>query len=122
MVDKKQVNTVLEKDIMGFGNRVVIAECYRHAIQAATNTRSDLITINMNFRDRDGKEVISKIKEVVGSANVVSMLQKNGESTDQNVKEKRIIYYIVKSLDVNEIQSILEHISCKKIFNKSMPN
>lgn len=121
IVDKKQVNTVLEKNIMSLGNRVIIAECYRYAIQAATNTRNDLITINMNLSDTDCIQMISKIKEVVGAHNIVS--------TDTNVygignkeREKQILYYVKNTLDVDEIQSILEHIAQKKIFSAQIPN
>lgn len=121
IVDKKQVDTVLEKNIISLGNKVIIAECYRYAIQAATNTRNDLITINMNITERDGLQIISKIKEVVGDSNVVST------DTDDHVmgrkeKEKQILYYIKKTLEVNDIQSILEHISRKKIFRAPMPS
>jgi DNA-binding NtrC family response regulator len=121
IVDKKQVNTVLEKNIMSFGNRVIVAECHRHAIQAATNTRNDLITINMNLPGRDTIQLISKIKEVVGAYNVVSTYSGN-HVTGHKEKEKQILYYIKKPLEVNEIQSILEHISQKKIFNAPLPN
>lgn len=121
IVDKKQVNTVLEKNIMSLGNRVIIAECHRYAIQAATNTLNDLITINMNLSDAGCIQMISKIKEVVGAHNIVS--------TDTNVygigkkeREKQILYYVKKPLDVNEIQSVLEHIAHKKIFSARIPN
>ena len=121
MVDKKQVDTVLEKNIMSFGNRVIVAECYRHAIQAATNSRNDLITINMNLPGRDGIQMISRIKEVVGASNVVST-DTDDYDLGQKVKEKQILYYIKKPLEVNDIQSILEHITRKKIFSTPMPN
>lgn len=121
IVDKKQVNTVLEKNIAGLGNKVIVAECYRHAIQAATNTRNDLITINMNLPGRDSILMISKIKEVVGAYNVVSTYT-DYDNTGQKEKGKQILYYIKRPLEVNEIQSILEHISRKKIFSAPMPN
>jgi DNA-binding NtrC family response regulator len=121
IVDEKQVNSVLEKNITSFGNRVVVAECYRHAIQAATNTRNDLITINMNLPGGDGLQMISRIKKVVGDSNVVST---DTDDYDMNRKEKQkqILYYIKKTLEVNDIQSILEKISRKKIFSSSLPN
>ena len=121
IVDKKQVNTVLEKNIMNLGNRVIVAECYSHAIQAATNTRNDLITINMNLTGKDGAHMISKIKEVVGAYNVVST---DGDVHDMSrkEKEKQILYYIKKPLEVNDIQSILEQISRKKMFSAPLPN
>ena len=121
IVDKKQVNTVLEQNIMDFGNKVIVAECYSFAIQAATKTRTDLITINMNLPCRDGIKMVSKIKEVVGASNVVSTDRSNYD-IGQKVKDQQILYYIVKPLEVNEIQSILEHISRKKFFSDSMPN
>jgi DNA-binding NtrC family response regulator len=120
IVDKNQVNTVLEKDIMSFGNRVIVAECHRYAIQAATNTRNDLITINMNLPGRDGIQMISKIKEVVGASNVVST-DTDEYGTGQKQKEKQVLYYIKKPLEVNDIQSILGHISRKK-FSSPLPN
>lgn len=121
IIDKKQVNTVLEKKIMNLGNRVIVAECYSHAIQAATNTRNDLITINMNLSGNDRAHMISKIKEVVGAYNVVST---DGDVYDMSreQKEKQILYYIKKPLEVNDIQSILEQVSRKKTFSAPMPN
>lgn len=121
IVDEKQVNTVLEQNIASFGNRVVVAECYRHAIQAATNTRNDLITINMNLPGRDGIQMISKIKKVVGAYNVVSTDEDDYDMSPKE-KEKQILYYIKKILEVNDIQSLLEQISRKKIFSAPLPN
>jgi DNA-binding NtrC family response regulator len=121
IVDKKQVNTVLEQDIMSFGDRVIVAECYSHAIQAATSTRNDLITISMNLPNRDGIQMISKIKKVVGDYNIVSTDTGDyGRGTKEI--EKQILYYIKKPLEVNDIQSLLEQVSRKKIFNASTPN
>ena len=121
IVDKKQVNTVLEKNISSFGNRVIVAECYRHAIQAATNTRNDLITINMSLTGRDSIQMISKIKEVVGAYNVVSTDTGEYEIRSKD-KKQQILYYIKKPLEVNEIQSLLEGISRRKIFSAPLPN
>ena len=121
IVDEKQVNTVLEKNITSFGNRVVVAECYRYAIQAATNTRNDLITINMNLQSRDGLQMISRIKKVVGESNVVSTDTDDFDMSPKE-KQKQILYYIKKTLEVNDIQSILEQISRKKIFSSPVPN
>jgi len=121
IVDKKQVDSVLEKNIMSFGDRVIVAECYRHAIQAATNTRNDLITINMNLPGRDGIQILSKIKEVVGSYNVVST-DPYDYDTGHEKREQQTLYYIKKTLEVNDIQSILEHISRRKIFCSPVPN
>jgi len=121
IVDKKQVNTVLEKNISSFGNRVIIAECYRHAIQAATSTRNDLITINMSLSGRDGIQMISRIKEAVGAYNVVST-DTDEYVSSQKDKRQQILYYIKKPLEVNEIQSLLESISSRKIFSAQLPN
>jgi DNA-binding NtrC family response regulator len=121
IVDEKQVNTVLEKNITSFGNRVVVAECYMYAIQAATNTHNDLITINMNLQSRDGLQMISRIKKVVGDSNVVST-DTDDYHMSRKEKQKQILYYIKKTLEVNDIQSILEQISRKKIFSAPVPN
>ena len=119
IVDKKQVNTVLEHNIMSFGNRVIVAECHSHAIQAATNTFNDLITISMNLSGRDSIQMISRIKEVVGAYNVVST---EIDDFEMEQREKQVLYYIKKPLEVNEIQSILEQISRKKLFSAPLYN
>ena len=119
LVDQKHVNTVLEKDIMSFGNRVIVAECYRYAIQAVTRTHNDLITINMNLTDSAVIQMISRIKEVVGAYNVVST---DTNENDTNREENKTLYYIKKSLEVDDIQSILEQIARKKIYRSLLPN
>lgn len=121
IVDKKQVDTVLEKDLSSFGNRVVVAECYRHAIQAATNTRNDLITINMRLAARDGIQMISRIKDAVGAHNMIST-DTAEDDTGKKDRKKQTLYYIKKPLEVNEIQSLLESISRRKIFSAQLPN
>ena len=121
MVDKKQIDSVLEKNIMSFGSRVIVAECYRHAIEAATNTKSDLITINMNLLGIDRSRLISKFKEVVGDSNFISSDMFEDE-VDQKKKNQKILYYVVKPLEVNQIQSILAHISKKKMSRDYLPN
>ena len=75
----------------------------------------------MNLPGRDSILMISKIKEVVGAYNVVSTYT-DYDNTGQKEKGKQILYYIKRPLEVNEIQSILEHISRKKIFSAPMPN
>ena len=104
---------------MSFGNRVIIAECYRHAIQAVTRTHNDLITINMNLSDSAMIQMISRIKEVVGAYNVVST---DTFENDTGSKENKILYYIKKSLEVGDIQSILEQIARKRIYRALIPN
>ena len=65
--------------------------------------------------------MISDIKKVVGANNIVST--DTGDSrTRRKEKEKQILYYIKKTLEVNDIKSILEQVSRKKIFIASMPN
>ncbi len=121
MVDNKQIDTVLENNIMTLGNRVIVAECYRNAIQAATNTESDLITISMNLSGQDSSRLISKIKKVVGASNVVSsdMFE---DDTGRNKENQQILYYVVKPLEVNDIQSILGHISNRKMGVYCLPH
>ena len=75
----------------------------------------------MNLPNRDGIQMISDIKKVVGANNIVST--DTGDSrTQRKEKEKQILYYIKKTLEVNDIKSILEQVSRKKIFIASMPN
>ena len=65
--------------------------------------------------------MISRIKEVVGAYNVVSTDSDDYEIGQKN-KKQQTLYYIKKPLEVNEIQSLLESISRRRMFSASLPN
>jgi len=115
LVDKREMSTVLEKDISRLGHKVVVAECYSEALQKVTEARCDLIVLDMNLPDGDGIEIISKIRELAGDVNVVTMTDTNSRDIEQRAREQRIIYHIVKPLEFNEVRSIIDHLSRKKI-------
>ena len=113
IVEKKEAGSVLEKNISRLGHNVLIAECYSDAMQKAVEDHCDLIVMDIDLPDWDGVKIISRIKELVGEINIVTMTDNNNREREQSVRDQRILYYAVKPLEFSEIRSILNHILYK---------
>jgi len=114
IVDEREAGNILERDIAHLGHRVFLAECYSDALQKVSENHCDLIVMDIDLPDGNGIEIISRIRELVGDINIVTMTDSNNREMEQGVRDQRILYYAVKPLEFKEIHSIIDHLLSKK--------
>ena len=118
IIGNEEECSLLKKNITRPGHNVLMAESYSEAIKKVAETCFDLIVMDIDLPDWDGEEIISRIKEMVGEINIVTMTNNNNREREQRVRDQRILYYAVKPLEYNEIRSIIDHLSSKKKANR----
>ena len=79
-------------------------------MQKISENQCDLIVMDIDLPDGNGTEMISRIRELVGDINIVTMTDSNNREREQGVRDQRVLYYAVKPLEFSEIRSILDHL------------
>ena len=115
IIDNIDECSILEKYIKDLGYRVVAVESYSDALKKVKKIDFDLIVMDMNLSGDDWINIVFKIREIVGEANIVMMSDSNTLDIELSVREQRVMYYIVKPLELCEIKSIMEYLSQKKL-------
>ena len=114
IVGNNDINSIIKKIIPQTEYRVVTAKSYNEALQKVKKNDFDLIMMDMDLPDGDWVKTILKIRDMAGDVNIVTMSNINNRDIEQSVREQRVMYYVVKPFEDNEIKSIMEHLSQKK--------
>lgn len=103
----------LEAEFMGHVSRIVFD--YFEAISTARENSFDLIIMDMDFPKGDWLNTIKEIRDAAGDVHIITMTDNNSREIEQQAREQKVIYYIVKPLDMKEMRSVIYHVSKKKI-------
>ena len=115
IVDKVLMRNVIGKIVEQLGHKAAFAKCYKEALQKITKTKFDLILWDINLSNGNGIDLISEIREAVGDANIVAMAGDSDREVERRVRVQGVIYYMIKPIEFDELKSILNHLSERKI-------
>jgi len=113
--DEVSVARVIGQEIEALGHSVNTAYTGQDALKKVTKTRFDLILLDIFLPDCKGHELISKFKEAQPDMGIVTMTGYNTKELELEVRQQRIIYYMVKPFRIEEMKEILDYISKKKV-------
>jgi two-component system, OmpR family, response regulator VicR len=71
----------------------------------------DLVIMEVLLPDMKGEHLISKLKEVSPNARIVAMTGNNSRELEARIRERGILYYMVKPFETDSLRSLLEHLS-----------
>jgi DNA-binding response OmpR family regulator len=71
----------------------------------------DLVILEVILPDMKGEDLISKLKEVSPDARIVAMTENNSRELEARIRERGILYYMVKPFEAENFGSLLEHLS-----------
>ncbi len=115
IVDDEDLAHALGKTIEQLGHKAEVAGCYKEALKKIAEVNFDLILLDMNLSNGDGIDFISEIRQSVEDLNIVAMTSDPNRELEQKLREQRVIYYMIKPFELDELRSIINHLSRRKI-------
>lgn len=85
----------------------------KEAVQVFAKEYYDMILMEVFLPDMKGDELISRIKEFSPEAKIVAMTGRNSRELEKRIRERGILYYMVKPLETENLKALLEHVSNK---------
>ena len=90
-------------------HRVETAKTGRDAVEKIKQKRFDLIFLDIFLPDCRGDELISEFKGVWPEIEIVAMTGYNTRELELEVRQKGVIYYMIKPFKFKEVKEILDH-------------
>jgi len=71
----------------------------------------DLVLMEVLLPDMRGEELISRLKELSPNTWIVAMTGNNSREMEVRIRERGILYYMVKPFETENFRSLLEHLT-----------
>jgi DNA-binding response OmpR family regulator len=122
-VDRDEAMRVLvvEKDVSLGDSIKAFLQDWGHEAQHCTRGKDavglfkagfhDLVIMEVMLPDIKGEHLISKLKEISPDARIVAMTGNNSRELEARIRERGILYYMVKPFETDNLRSLLEHLS-----------
>lgn len=112
---------VVEEDASLAGLMKALLENWGHEAQHCTRGKDaermfmaspyDLVLMEVLLPDMRGEDLISRLKGVSPDARIVTMTGNNSRDMEVRIRNRGILYYMVKPLETENLRSLLEHLS-----------
>jgi len=112
--DEVSVARVIGQEIEALGHSVNTAYTGQDALKKVTKKRFDLMLLDIYLPDCRGDELIPKFKEAQPDLGIISITGYNTKELEMEVRQKGILYYMVKPFRIEEMKEILDYISKKE--------
>ena len=112
--DEVSVAEVIGQEIEALGHSVNTAYTGQDALKKVTKKRFDLMLLDIYLPDCRGDELIPKFKEAQPDLGIISITGYNTKELEMEVRQKGILYYMVKPFRIEEMKEILDYISKKE--------
>jgi len=116
--DEVSVAEVIEQEIETLGHIVDTTYNGKDAMKKLREKRFDLMLLDIYLPDCRGHELIPKFREAQPDIRIVTMTGYNTKELEMEVRQKGILYYMVKPFRIEEMKEILDYISKKRKRNK----
>jgi DNA-binding response OmpR family regulator len=73
----------------------------------------DLVILDLMLPDMRGEQLISRLKEIYSEARIVAMTENNSRDLEARIRERGILYYMVKPFEGDNLRSLLDHLARK---------
>ena len=112
--DEISVAGVIKENIEAFGYSVEIANTGRDALKKVKRKRFELMLLDIYLPDCMGHELIPKFKEARPDMGIITITGYNSRELELEVRQKGIIFYMVKPFNLTEMKEILSYYSKKR--------
>jgi len=112
--DEVSIAEVIKKYIEKLGHDVEIAFTGQGALKMMREKVFDLIVLDIYLPDCMGHELIPEFKKARPDIGIVTITGYNSKELELEVREKGIIFFMVKPFNINEMTQVLIHYQKKK--------
>jgi len=96
-----------------WGNEVRRCANGKDAIRYLMIKEYDLILMEAILPDIKGEDLISRLKDISPDVRIVTMTEDNSREMESRIRERGILYYMVKPIETENLKSLLEYTSKK---------
>lgn len=94
-----------------WGHEAKLCTRGQEAVEGFKTAFHDLVIMEVVLPDMKGEQLISKLKDVSPDARIVAMTGSNSRELEARIRERGILYYMVKPFETDNLRSLLEHLS-----------
>jgi len=102
---------IIKKHIEAWGHHVEIAFTGQDALKMVRKKVFDLIVLDIYLPDCMGHELIPEFKKARPDMGIVAITGYNSRELELAVREKGVIFFMVKPFNLNEMKQVLDHYS-----------
>ena len=114
IVDRKSDANQLKLFIQEMTHRALIMENYNDALNEIKRRAFDLIMVEMNHDE--GIDLIKQIRKYKRDQQILAMTSESSREIEKVAREQRVIYYMIKPFDTEELKSVLNHLIKRKLW------
>ena len=116
--DTEQVSKFLKLRIEKWSHQVAVSPTGEDALKLVKNEMFDLILLDIFLPDTTAYELIPKLKQEWSGMDIITMTGYSSKEVEDKVRREGILYYMVKPVDLLELESIINHLSKKHEISK----
>jgi len=79
----------------------------------------DLVLLDIFLPDMEGCELIPQFKKLCPETGIVTMTGYNSRELELEVRKQGVLYYMIKQFEIEDLRSLLDHISKKRLTSQS---
>ena len=107
--DEKLVADLFRHLIEAAGHLVEIAGSCKEALRILSEGSFDLAFLDVQLPDGNGTELIGRVKAFSPDTDIVAMTGGVSREQEIEIREHRVIFFLIKPFTLQEVQSIIEH-------------
>jgi DNA-binding response OmpR family regulator len=114
IVDSKNDANQLMLFIQKMTHRALIMENSNDALNEIKVNSYDLIIVEMKLDG--GIDLIKQIRKYKRDQQILAMTSESSREIEKVARDQRVIYYMIKPFDTNELKSVINHLIKRKIW------
>lgn len=111
--DTEQVSRLLKLKIQKWGHEAKTASTGKEALDIVKKEMFDLVLLDIFLPDTIAYDLIPKLKLGWSGMEIITMTGHSSRDVEEKVRSQGILYYMVKPIDLAELESIVSHMSRK---------
>ncbi len=100
--------------LKGWGYGAETCPSGEDALEKIRSGGFDLVVMESLLPDMSGDRLIPQIKQIRPEILIVAMTDRNSFELEVRIREQGILYYMIKSLELENLRPLLDHISMKR--------
>ena len=105
---------VIQRTVENMGHRTDWVCTGPETLNSLASNPCQLVILSAQLRDADIMELLPDLRKRYPDIPVVALTSRNSLALEQQVRQMGVIYYLIKPLDIDELGSIVSHVSHKQ--------
>ena len=100
--------------IKAWDHKVEVSGTGKDALEKARRKHFDLVLLDIFLPDCKGHDLIPQLRDIWPDRGIVTMTGYNSRELELEVRQQRILYYMIKPFETKHLKTLLDHISRKR--------